>query len=266
MEIKLNDVSSKNLTNINITIHEKEITSLIGANISIKKEFIDLIYGIEKVTSGTIKYGRKKYDATATYKKINELRQNIFFLREEYNNMLFNINIKEDIKFYLEEYNEEQLYELLKSFNLNETILNSNYLDLSSSQIKIILLIIGLMSKSKVLIFDNPSKNLDNKAIQTFVKHLKKLKREEKIILIISYNTNFLLEVSDRIIVFDDKNIIQDGTKFGILSDEKLLNKVNLKVPNVLNFINKVKCKKNIKLSNRDNINDLIKDIFRYAK
>ena len=37
-------------------------------------------------------------------------------------------------------------------------------------------------------------------------------------------------------------------------------------MPDVLLFIEKTKQIKSIKLNNRDNINDLIKDIYRYAK
>ena len=122
------------------------------------------------------------------------------------------------------------------------------------------------MIDSKIIILENPTLGLDTKTTQTLVKCLKKLKREEKNIIITSYNTDFLLEVSDRIVVLDNKKIIEDGNKFDILSNKKVLNKVNLNVPNIIQFIDKVKELKNIKISYRDNINDLIKDVFRYAK
>ena len=180
--------------------------------------------------------------------------------------MLFNINIKEDIKFYLGEYNESKLYELLKLFNLDSTILDNNYLELSSSEKRKILLIIGLMIDSKIIILENPTFRLDNKAIQSLVKCLKKIKREEKIIIITSYNTNFLLEIADRIVVLDNRKIIEDGNKFDVLSNKKILNKINLNIPNIIQYVDKVKELKNIKIGYRDNINDLIKDVFRYAK
>ena len=173
---------------------------------------------------------------------------------------------KEDIKFYLGEYDQLRLEEILKSFNLNEKILENSYLDLSSSEAKKIILTIAFMSNSKILILENPNISLDNKSTQTLIKELKKLKREERIILVTSYTSDFLLEVSDRVIVTANNKIIEEGNKYEIFPNKQLLEKINLEVPKVLEFINKVKELKNIKLGYRDNINDLIKDIYRHAK
>ena len=265
MEIKLNNVCTKNLKNINIKFTEKEITALVGNVQSIKKDIINVICGLEEITSGEVKYGRKKQDENTSEEKILAIKKDIFHINENSSRMLFNININEDIKFYLSDYDELRLKELLKNFNLNEKILEKSYLDLSSSDAQKILLIIAFMSSAKIIILENPNINLDNKSIQTLIKELKKLKREEKIILITSYNSDFLLEVSDTVIVLDD-NIIKEGNKYQIFADRDVLEKVSLSIPKVLKFINKVKELKNIKLGYRDNINDLIKDIYRHAK
>ena len=265
MEIKLDNVCTRNLTNINTEFLKNQITSLIGSNDSGKNELLNVIYGLEKILSGTIKYGRKTINMSSKKSEVDLIKKDIYFLKEDYTKMLFNINIREDIKFYVDKYNEDKLLELLKLFNLDDSILEKNYLELSNSEIKKILLIIGLIIDLKVIILDNPTIGLDNKSIQTLIKQLKKIKRENKIIIIASHNTNFLLEISDTITVLNDNKIIEKGSKFEILSNEYLLNKINLKLPNVINFVNKVKQLKNIKLSYKDNINDLIKEIFRHA-
>lgn len=220
---------------------------------------IDLLFK-EKNITGLIE--------NSTGKLINEMmqtRKDIYYLKEKYSDMLFGINISEDFKYYLGNYSKEKLCEQLKNFNLDNDILQKNHIDLTSSEKRKILLIIGLLSQNKIIIIDNPTIKLDNKAIQMLIKQLKKIKREEKIIILKSYNANFLLEACDEVVIFDNEKYI-NGNKFDILSNEHLLESVNMKVPDVLNFINIVKGTKKIKLLYRDNINDLVKDIFRYAK
>ena len=266
MEIKLNNVCTKKLKNISVKFTEGEITALIGNTQSIKRDIINVIVGLEKIASGEVKYGRSKQNQNTSEEKMLDIKKNIFHLSENSKDMLFNINIKEDIKFYLDEYDELRLGELLKNFNLSKKILENSYLDLSDSEVRKILLIIAIMSSAKILILENPNIIIDNKSIQTLIKELKKLKREEKIILMTSYNSDFLLQVSDNVVVVDDNDVIKEGNKYEIFADSDLLEKVNFKVPKVLEFINKLKKLKNIKLGYRDNINDLIKDIYRHAK
>jgi len=259
MAIKFNGVYSNNLKNININLCENQIISFIGANGSGKTSLLNLISGLSKIEKGSIKLIDKNIDS-------NFLKNMVYYLKEDYNEMLFNINIKEDIRLYLNNFNMERLDDLLKKFGLNEKILYKNYIELSSSEIRKILLIIGLMTEKPIIILENPNLKLDNKSKQTLIKELKRLKRNDKIIIITSYDTDFLLEVSDKILKIEKNKIIKEYNKKDILSNTKILNKMNLKLPNTLNFINEVKEIKNIKMGYRDNINDLLKDIYRYAK
>lgn len=255
MEIIANNLCSKKFKNLNFSLHENQIISIIGANESGKTDILHLLSGITEIETGTIQYG-----------DVNLYDKIVYYLKEDYRKMLFNININEDIKFYLGSYSNEKLDELFKKFNLDIDILNKNYLELSSSEIRKILIIIGLLTENKIVILENPNFNLDTKSKQILIKELKRLKRNNKIIIITSYDTDFLLEVSDRILVIEKHKILKDDNKFEILSNEKLLRKLNLKIPNTLKFVNELKELKNIKMGHRDNINDLLKDIYRYAK
>jgi len=266
MEIKLNKIDSKKLLDINISFKQREITSVLSSKEEEKIELLDIIALLEQINNGQITYGRKKIDKSSTTSKKKEISKDIYYLNHNYKDMLFNINIKDDIKFYLGDYDKKELNEILNDFNLDSKILEKNYIDLSSSEIRKILIIICILSNCKILVLNEPTLFLDNKSIKTLIKYLKLMKREEKIIILTSNNTNFLLEISDRIIKINNKKVVQEGTKYEILLDDKILKKVNLKKPEILNFINKIRTLKNIRISNTDNINDLIKDIYRHAK
>lgn len=259
MEIKLDNITTFNIKNIDLTFYENEITALISSEYKTNKEILDLISceNYKCIKSGNIKYGKEQINL--------EIKKDIFYLKSD-SRILFNINIKEDIIFYIKNYDESKLLELLNTFNLNKDILNKNYIELSSSEYLKIELIIGFLSPVKVLLLDNPIINFDTKSIKSLIKILKNQKRLNKIIILTSNDTNFLLEICDRVVVFDNKKIIEDGNKFDIFSNEKLLKDINLEVPNVINFSNKVKLYKGKKIGYRTNINDLLKDIYRYAK
>jgi len=258
MELTLKSVYTKKLKNININITNKKIISLISDIIENEKGFINL-FACNNYEKGEIYINDKLIS-------IEELQKNSYIAKSDVSGMLFNINIKEDLKYYLGKYDNKKLSELLNAFDLDYSILDKCYMEISSSEIKKMLLIITIMINKKIIIIEDPTKNLDYKAIQTLKKQLKKIKREDKIVIINSTNTNFLLEVTDDILVMSNNTILNSASKYEILSNENILSNCNLKMPDVLLFIEKIKKLKNIKLTNRDNINDLIKDIYRYAK
>ena len=63
-----------------------------------------------------------------------------------------------------------------------------------------------------------------------------------------------------------DGSIYLEGNKYDVLSNELAMNHCGLKVPDVLHFSNLVLRNKNVKIGYRDEINDLIKDVYRYVK
>ena len=266
MEIEIKDVKYKNIENLNLVFKESEITSIIGECGSGKTAILNLIYGLEKKENGEIKIGDFYLNSDIKKIELMNIREYISYLSENYRSELFNINILEDIKYGLDNFNKEKLNEQLKLFNLNEDILNRSYSEISNGERKKVLLISMFLKNSKIILLDNPNSGLDRKSIQSLVKLLRKEKRNGKTIILTSHDSNFLLQVSDRVVVLNNEKVIMDDEKFKVFEKIDLLNKINMEIPKVLDFEIKVKELKNIKLGYRDNINDLLKDVYRNAK
>lgn len=267
MAVKFVDVEYKNIfKNLNLEIKENQITTIVGKNGSGKTSFLNLIYGLDLDFDGKIDIEGNNINNKTKTKEVEIFRKNIFYLSQDYKNQLFNINVFEDIKYGSSNCNNDKLEELLKRFNLNNEILKKNYFELSDGEIKKILIISMLIRDNKIILLDDPTSGLDQKSITTLIKLLKKEKRNEKIIIIASQDAEFLLNISDRIITFDKGKLIETNNKYEFFDNEALFKKCGLVMPEVLQFRENVLKRKNIKLVYRDNINDLIKDIYRNVK
>ena len=82
----------------------------------------------------------------------------------------------------------------------------------------------------------------------------------------ISHDIDFVHVLSDYIYVLDNKSIYMEGKKYDVFKKQSQLENIEIKVPKMIEFSNLVKDTKGIKIGYRDNINDLIKDIYRYVK
>lgn len=267
MEIKFVDVKYKNIIeNLNIEINSNQIISVVGKNSSGKTSFLNLIYGLDIDFVGKIIIDGKVIDQNIKTKEINKLKKEMFYMSQNYQEQLFNVNVLQDIKYGIFNFSEDKLVELLKSFNLKNEILNKNYYELSSSEIKKILIIKMIIADRKIILLDDPTSGLDQKNISVLIKFLKKEKRNGKIIILTSTDSDFLLSISDSILKLDNGKIKIKENKHEFFSNQTLLNKYGLSMPDILKFREIVLKRKNVKLLYRDNINDLLKDIYRNVK
>ena len=118
-----------------------------------------------------------------------------------------------------------------------------------------------------IIILDEPTVGMDNRSKISFMKLLKSLKKDfGKTIVIVSQDINFLHKFVDYVYLIKDGEIFLEGSKYDVFSNEYAMNECGLFVPNLLHFSNIVLSKKNVKLGYRDDINDLIKDVYRYGK
>ena len=90
--------------------------------------------------------------------------------------------------------------------------------------------------------------------------------RYGKTIIIVSNNTDIALELADIILYFKNGEIVAEDNKFDFFTNEELLKRCRLSVPKLIRFSNLVKDIKNINIGYRTEINDLMKDIYRFVK
>ena len=179
---------------------------------------------------------------------------------------LFNINLYEDIVYNNRDINKDELFELLNIFDLDKNILKKNYTEISKSEYNKILLIIPMLENNPVLFLEDPTVGLDVKSKKTLVKLLKRQKMKNRIIIIKSNDSEFVFSVTNIVIYKSGYRYMIDDNKYNFFSNKKLLKEFDIEQPSIMEFYGDLKTKKIKGLLHRDNINDLIKEIYRNAR
>ncbi len=280
MEIKFNNVSYRYnnsdkviLENINLNIKSGTINAIIGPSGAGKSTLIELINGLKKPSEGTIKVGNYKIENNVKIKNINDLRKDIGIVFQFPEEQVFNSTVEKEIAFSLHHFNfktniiDKHISDALLMVGLNDTYKKLDPYEISSGEIRKVAIASILAYNPKVLIFDEPTVGLDNISKKNLILLIKKLKtRYNKTIIIVSHDIEFLLKLVDTVTVINEGKIVLNGTKKEVFTNVDILKQYNIDVPKVMLFKDIVKNRKNVKLPYREDVNDLIKDIYRYVK
>ena len=285
MEIKFKDVNfiynnktalkKDVLKDINIEFKEGKTTSIIGRSGSGKTTLAELMNALLFPTSGTIKIGSYQLGVKGikNNKEINKLRVNVGLIFQFPEEQFFNMTVKEEISFGMKYFKyrtseiEKRTSDALKMVGLDESYLERNPFTLSNGEKRKVAIASILVFNPKIIVLDEPTIGLDSASKKNLLQLIRKLKtRFKKTIILISHDMELVHSISDYIYLIDKGNIVLEGDKYTVFKQEDKLKECGVRAPKMIQFSNKVLEKKGIKIGYRDEINDLIKDIYRHVK
>lgn len=156
--------------------------------------------------------------------------------------------------------------QILKLSTLSSDYLEKDPMTLSDSEKFKLILALVLSLNPSLIIIENMSSYLDSKSKSEIMFTLKKLKREyNKTIVINDNDVDYFYKVSDNVIVLNNNNVILSGKKELLFNNYNMLKKKKVSIPIYTEFVYYVKNKKgsNIDLLVRDDVKDIMKDIYR---
>lgn len=283
MEIKFNNVGfsyneqtplkKEVLRGINIEIHEGKINGIIGKSGSGKTTLVEMINALLIPSVGNIKVDDYIIEKNQKIVNINNLRVNIGLIFENPEDQFFNTTVKKEIEFGMKYFNyktdkiEKRVMDALKMVGLDDTYLTRDPFSLSSGEKRKVAIASVLAFNPKVIIFDEPTLGLDASSKENLIRLIKMLKNKyNKTIIINSHDVDLLHKLVDHVFILHNKKVVIEGNKYEVFTQVNKLNEYGIGVPKVIEFSHKVLVQKKIKMGYRDEINDLIKDIYRYAK
>ena len=242
------------LNNISMDIRLQKITAIMGKSGSGKSSLVQIISGIVRPTSGLI-----------SIDECSSLKIGLVFQNSD--DQFIGYTLREELSYYNISFDQEMINKILINLGLNLSYLDIPITSLSSGEMKKVAIATVLCINPDVIVMDEPSIGLDSSSKDNLVKLLRKLKnKQNKTIIIVSHDSEFIYKVSDYIFILDNGKIVYQGTKNYLFKKTDTLLKHGLEIPHFIWFSNLVKKRKNIELGYRDDINDLVKDIYRHAR
>lgn len=270
---KVNCTAKYVIKDLNITFSAGKVHGLVGKSGSGKTTLLELIDSLLIPTKGKIKIGNYIIESGKRCENVNDLRFQVGFVFQSPEEQFFNSTVYEELAFSLFYYKyhlsdiQKRVSDALKMVGLNDSYLKKNPFHLSNGEKRKVAIASSLVCNPKVLLLDEPTVGLDDRSKDSLVKLLRMLKnRYHKTVIIASHDTDFLHRIVDDVYVLYNQNIVLSGDKYEVFKNTRELKKYGVKSPKIIEFSNKVLEKKKVKIGYRDEINDLIKDIYRYVK
>ncbi|MCR4899030.1 MAG: ABC transporter ATP-binding protein [Acholeplasmatales bacterium] len=209
--IKINNVSKnykniKALNNISLSINEGELYGLLGVNGAGKTTLLKILSGLTNQTNGDFIVGG------FTNNNMDEIKRIIDISPQE-SAVAKNLTVLENLKFFQDLYNQKDdnyLKEIIDDLGLNEVI-KQRAKTLSGGYQRRLSIALGLISKPKILLLDEPTLGLDVIARRELWKIVNKFKGKITIIL----TSHYLEEIEalcDRVAILSKGNLLIEGT------------------------------------------------------
>ncbi len=201
------------LKDINLSFNEGELIVLKGASGSGKSTILSLIASLSKPTTGEVIVDKKKISKLPDNFASIYRRDNIGFIFQKYN-LITTLTVQENILLPLIPLNlnislaQKKLERVMKMFQI-EHKKDSLVKNLSGGEQQRVAIARANVNNPKIIIADEPTANLDKKLSLSFIEIIKKLKSENKTIIIATHDPLFFnLDIVDREITISDGTAI----------------------------------------------------------
>ncbi|MFC5046637.1 ABC transporter ATP-binding protein [Aquimarina hainanensis] len=225
------DTSITALKNISFEAKKGETIAIIGKTGSGKSTILNLIGRSYDVIQGDILINNTPLKSM----NLEELRKNMGYVPQD--SFLFSDTIKNNIKFGKEEATDQEVYEAAKSASVHkniinfkegyETVLGERGITLSGGQKQRVSIARAIIKDPTILLFDDCLSAVDTETEEQILHNLNKISKN-KTAFIVTHRVS-TAKNTDKIIVLEDGQIIQQGTHNQLITIEGYYKNLYLK-------------------------------------
>lgn len=212
------------LRDINVTVKEGEVISIIGSSGSGKSTFLRCINLLETPSGGEILYRGK--NLLGKDQDINAYRTKLGMVFQQFNlfenhNVLSNCMVGQmKVLKRTKEEAEAVAMKYLKVVGMDQYV-NAKPKQLSGGQKQRVAIARALSMEPDVLLFDEPTSALDPEMVGEVLKVMKELAEAGLTMMVVTHEMAFARDVSDRVIFMDEGLIVEEGDPKVIFNEPK---------------------------------------------
>jgi branched-chain amino acid transport system ATP-binding protein len=212
---------SQVLFGVSLKINEGEVVSLLGRNGVGKTTTLRSIMGLTPAHSGSIKWKGEEIAAKPSYEIA---KMGIGFVPED-RRIFSDLTVWENLDVAIKSsgkggpsWTVERVFELFPAL---EPLRNRRGGFLSGGEQQMLTVARALMGNPELLLLDEPSEGLAPVVVQHLGEQISKLREEGMTILLSEQNTQFSLDLSDRLYILEKGEVRYEGKVAEFLKDEE---------------------------------------------
>ncbi|NMA95039.1 MAG: ABC transporter ATP-binding protein [Clostridiales bacterium] len=181
---------------IDFEAYKGEVISILGENGAGKSTLLKLISRILEPRAGNI-----------------SVLGNVGYLSQDPSDYLLSEKVYEQLLFALELKGIKesgQIDDILKRLQLYR-YKDQNPRDLSSGEMQRVAIATVMVSDPKIILMDEPTRGMDNLVKEELIAIIDSLAKEDRCIIVVTHDIEFVAELSHRVIIMADGEIIIDG-------------------------------------------------------
>ncbi|MGF7016041.1 energy-coupling factor ABC transporter ATP-binding protein [Ornithinibacillus bavariensis] len=255
MDITFKDVSyiyqanspfaHKALDHLSFHIPAGSFVAIIGHTGSGKSTLIQHLNGLLTPTEGEVQIGDYQITSDKKPENLKELRSKVGVVFQYPEHQLFDETVRKDIAFgpknfgVSEEEIERRILEIAPAVGIDESLLERSPFDLSGGQMRRVAIAGVLAVKPNILVLDEPTAGLDPRGQSDIMNMFYELhQRENLTTILVTHSMEDAVKYADHVMIMNKGTKYMEGIPEEVFAQQEALNKVQLDVPEVIQFLN----------------------------